>query len=57
MIKFRSKSQFQILLQLYRKTEKVTKIKIVMVMVKSFDKYHHLLFCLLLLTAFPKLIL
>ena len=42
MIKFRSKFQFQILLQFYRTAEKVTKIKLVMVMVKSFDKHHHL---------------
>ena len=42
MIKFRSKFKFQILLQFYRTAEKVTKIKLVMVMVKSFDKYHHL---------------
>ena len=40
MIKFRSKFQFQIPLQFYRTAEKVTKIKLVMVMVKSFDKYH-----------------
>ena len=42
MIKFRSKFQFQILLQFYRTAEKVTNIKLVMLMVKSFDKYHHL---------------
>ena len=42
MTKFRSKLQFQILLQFYRASEKVTKIKPVMVMVKRFDKYHHL---------------
>ena len=42
MIKFRSKFQFQILLQFYRTAEKITKIKLVMVIVKSFDKYHHL---------------
>ena len=42
MIKFRSKFQFQIMLQFYRTAEKVTKIKLVMVMVKSFDKYRHL---------------
>ena len=41
MIKFQSKFQFQILLQFYRTAEKVTKIKLVMVIVKSFDKYHH----------------
>ena len=34
MIKFRTKFQFQILLQFYRTAEKVTKIKLVMVMVK-----------------------
>ena len=42
MIKFRSKFQFQILLQFYRTAEEVTKIKLVMVMVKGFDKSHHL---------------
>ena len=42
MIKFRSKFQFQILLQSYRTAEKVTKIKLVMVMVTSFGKYDHL---------------
>ena len=35
MIKFRSKFQFQILWQFYWTAEKVTKIKLVMVMVKS----------------------
>ena len=35
MIKFRSKFQFQILLQFYRTAEKVTEIKLVMVMDKS----------------------
>ena len=52
MIKFRSKFQFQILLQFHRTAEKVTKIKLMMVMVKSFNKYHNfstfifwLLFC------------
>ena len=40
MIKFPSKFQFQILLQFYRTTEKVTKIKYAMVVVKSFEKYH-----------------
>ena len=42
LIKFRPKFQFQILLQFYWTAEKVTKIKLGMVMVKSFDKYHHL---------------
>ena len=41
MIKFRPKFHFQILLQFYRTALKVTKIKLVMVIVKSFDKYHH----------------
>ena len=41
-IKFRSKFQFQILLTFFWTAEKVTKIKHEMVMVKSFDKYHHL---------------
>ena len=48
MIKFRSKFQFQILLQFYRTAEKVTKMKLVIIMVKSFDKYHHLFFLLTL---------
>ena len=43
MIKFRSKSQFQILLQFYKTAEKVTKVKRVMVIVKSFDKCYDLL--------------
>ena len=42
MVKFRSKFQFRIPLQFYRTAEKVTKIKLVMVMVKHFDKCHHL---------------
>ena len=42
MIKFRSKFQFQILLQFYRRAEKVTKIKLAMAIVKSFYKYHYL---------------
>ena len=42
MIKFRPKFQFQILLQFYWTAEKVTKIKHEMVMVKRFEKYHHL---------------
>ena len=37
-IKFRSKFQFQIL---YNFTEQLKKLKIVMVMVKSFDMDHH----------------
>ena len=41
MIEFRSKFQFQIILKFYRIAEKVTKIKFVMVIVKSFDKYHN----------------
>ena len=41
VIKFPSKFQFQILLQFYWTAEKVTKIRLVMVMVKGFDKYHH----------------
>ena len=39
LTKFRSKFQFRILF--YRTADKVTKIKLVMVIVKSFDKYHH----------------
>ena len=44
MIKFWSKFQLQILVQFYKTDEKVTKIKLVMVIIKikSFDKYHHL---------------
>ena len=42
MIKFRYKFQFQILLQFYRTAEKVTKIKLVMVMAKSFDNLFNL---------------
>ena len=42
IIKFLSKFQFQILLQFYRTAKKVTKIKLVMVIVKIFDKYHYL---------------
>ena len=42
MIKFRSKFQFQIFLKFYRTSEKVTEIKLVMVMVKKFEKSHHL---------------
>ena len=39
MTTFWSKFQFQILLQFYRTSEKVTKGKLVMVMVKGLDKY------------------
>ena len=42
MVKFRSKFQFESLLQFYRTAEKVTKIKLVMVLVESFEEYHHL---------------
>ena len=42
MNKFRSKFQFKILLQFYMTAETVAKIKLVMVMVKSCDKYYHL---------------
>ena len=51
MIKFRSKFQFQILSQFYRTAEKVTKMKLVIIMVKSFDKYHRLFFYLLYLES------
>ena len=40
MIKFRSKFQFQIFLKFCRISEKVIGIKLVMVMVKKFEKYH-----------------
>ena len=52
MIKFRSKFQFQILLQFYWTAEKVTKIKHEMVIAKSFDKYHHLFKLRILVTIF-----
>ena len=52
MIKFRSKFQFQIILQFYRTAEKVTKIKVVIVIVKSFEKYHHLFNLNILVTIF-----
>ena len=51
MIKFRSKFQLQILLQFYRAAEKATKIKLVMVMVNKFDKYHHLFNLHILVTS------
>ena len=41
MVEFQFKFQYQILLQFYRTAERVTKIKLVIVMVESFDKYHH----------------
>ena len=41
MIKFRSKFQFQIPLQFYRIFEKVETFQLI-VIVKSFGKYHHL---------------
>ena len=50
MIKFRSKFQFQILLQFNRTAEKVIKVKHVMVIVESFDKYHHLFNLYILIT-------
>ena len=42
MIKFWSKFQFQILLQFYRTSGKVTEIKLVMVTVKILNKYNRL---------------
>ena len=42
MVKFRSKFQFETLLQFYRTAEKVSKIKLVMVLVESFEECHHL---------------
>ena len=39
MANFHFKFQFPVLLQFYRKAGKVTKIKLVMVIVKSFDKH------------------
>ena len=41
MNKFRPKFQFQIVLRFHRTAAEVTKIKLVMVMVKCFDKFHH----------------
>ena len=53
MVEFQSKFQFQILLQFYRTAERVTKIKFVIVMVESFDKYnHHFIFQNLLTLLF-----
>ena len=46
------KFQFQILLKFYWTAEKVTKIKLLMVMVKSFGKYHHHLSNLHILVTF-----
>ena len=43
MVKFRSKFQIQIFSQFYRTAEKVSKAKLVMVIVKSLGKYDHLL--------------
>ena len=40
---FKFQFQFQIILQFYRTAVKGIKIKLVMVLIKSFDKYHH--FC------------
>ena len=42
MIKFWSNFQFQILLQFYRTSGKVTEIKLVMVTVKILNKYNRL---------------
>ena len=42
MIKFRATFQFQILLKFYRTSEKVIEVKLVILMVKSFEKYRHL---------------
>ena len=50
MNKFQSKFQFKILLQFYKTAEKVAKIKLVMVMVKSCDKYYHLFNLYILIT-------
>ena len=52
MTKFEINFHFQIYLQFYWTAEKVTKIKLVMVMVKSFDKYHHLFNNHFVITAF-----
>ena len=50
MTKFLSKFQFQINLQFYSKVEEITKIKLLMVIVKRFDKYHHLFNIYILIT-------
>ena len=42
MIEIWSKFQFQILFQFYWTAEKVTEIRLAMVMVECFDKYYHL---------------
>ena len=42
MVKFRSKFQFETLLQFYRTAEKVSKIKLEMVLAESFEECHHL---------------
>ena len=42
LVKFRSKFQFETLLQFYRTAEKVSKIKLVMALVESFEECHHL---------------
>ena len=42
MIKFWTKFQIQIFLQFYWRAEKVIKIKLVRLLVKSFDKFSHL---------------
>ena len=50
MINFRSEFQFQITLQFHSSAEKAIKIKLVMVIVKSFEKYHHLFNLYILVT-------
>ena len=52
MIKFWPKFQIQILLQFYQRAEKTTKTKLVMVMVKSFDKSHCLFTLHIFVTGF-----
>ena len=42
MIKSRATFQFQFLLNFYRTSEKVIEVKLVILMVKSFEKYRHL---------------
>ena len=62
MIKFGCKFQFQIPLQFYRTVEKVEtcgqlkKLKPLMVIVKSFNKYHHLFNLPILVTIFHVMI-
>ena len=50
IIRFRSKFQFQIPLQFYKTVLQVINIKLVMAVVKNFEKYHHLFILHILVT-------